>query len=75
MIEQHGGQIDCTTAPGQGATFTIRLPLAERGRRAAGRCGRIPLDRGNVGALTFAVSRGRRAGCKSDEDPLQESDQ
>ncbi len=29
MITQHGGQIECRTAPGQGATFTIRLPLDE----------------------------------------------
>ncbi len=29
MIAQHGGRIDCKTAPGQGASFTIRLPLAE----------------------------------------------
>jgi C4-dicarboxylate-specific signal transduction histidine kinase len=29
MITQHGGQIECRTAPGKGTTFTIRLPLDE----------------------------------------------
>jgi signal transduction histidine kinase len=29
IIEGHGGTIDCQTAPGQGATFTIRLPRIE----------------------------------------------
>ena len=29
IIESHGGTIDCRTAPGQGATFTIRLPISE----------------------------------------------
>jgi signal transduction histidine kinase len=29
MIEAHGGSIDCETAPGQGAKFTIRLPRSE----------------------------------------------
>ena len=27
IIESHGGQIACRTAPGAGAAFTIRLPL------------------------------------------------
>ena len=27
IVEAHGGQIECLTAPGAGATFTIRLPL------------------------------------------------
>jgi C4-dicarboxylate-specific signal transduction histidine kinase len=30
IIEGHGGTIVCDTAPGQGATFTIRLPLVDR---------------------------------------------
>jgi signal transduction histidine kinase len=27
IVEAHGGTIDCLTAPDQGATFTIRLPV------------------------------------------------
>ncbi len=30
MIAQHGGQIECRTAPGLGSTFIIRLPLHEQ---------------------------------------------
>jgi two-component system, OmpR family, sensor kinase len=27
VVEAHGGQVELTTAPGQGATFTVHLPL------------------------------------------------
>jgi signal transduction histidine kinase len=28
FVEAHGGRVECTSAPGQGATFTVRLPEA-----------------------------------------------
>jgi len=28
IVNKHGGAIDCTSRPGEGTTFTIRLPLA-----------------------------------------------
>jgi signal transduction histidine kinase len=27
VVEKHGGRLDCRSVPGEGATFTIRLPL------------------------------------------------
>lgn len=29
VIQRHGGTIDCSSAPGEGTTFTIALPLAD----------------------------------------------
>jgi PAS domain S-box-containing protein len=34
LVQNHGGRIDVEGAPGEGATFTVRLPLADRPARA-----------------------------------------
>jgi len=28
FVEAHGGEVDCTSVPGKGATFTVRLPVS-----------------------------------------------
>ncbi len=35
-IDRHGGTVECISAPGEGATFTIRLPLVAAGSEPAG---------------------------------------
>ncbi|NJL85684.1 MAG: response regulator [Leptolyngbyaceae cyanobacterium SM1_1_3] len=32
-VDQHGGELRCISAPGQGAVFIIEVPLEQRGRR------------------------------------------
>ncbi len=43
IIEAHEGNIDCSSTPGIGTTFTIRLPLAE-GYREAACCAGAPVE-------------------------------
>ena len=31
LVAAHGGRVELATAPGEGATFTVRLPLAGAG--------------------------------------------
>ncbi|MCC6464588.1 MAG: HAMP domain-containing histidine kinase, partial [Planctomycetes bacterium] len=31
IVDKHGGAISCRNVPGQGACFSIRLPLQETG--------------------------------------------
>jgi len=35
IVEAHGGSLEVASRPGEGSTFTIRIPGAERGRKAA----------------------------------------
>jgi signal transduction histidine kinase len=35
-VELHGGEVDCESAEGSGATFTVRLPMFEPEPRAHG---------------------------------------
>ena len=39
LVEAHGGSLFASSPPGQGATFTVRLPLLEAAAAAAGRSG------------------------------------
>jgi len=32
IVQEHGGSIDCASAPGKGTRFTLTLPLATTGR-------------------------------------------
>jgi len=35
LVRAHGGELDVTSEPGHGATFTVRLPLASSGTRSS----------------------------------------
>ena len=50
IVEVHGGTIECVTAPGQGATFTISLPRYQ------------PASEGAAPALAPAAAAGGRRG-------------
>jgi signal transduction histidine kinase len=47
IVEAHGGTIDCLTAPDQGATFTIRLPVWKDAQTPRG----VPLSTGGLAPL------------------------
>ena len=59
LVAAHGGSVDLVTAPGEGATFTVRLP---RGGPAAPRAGGRGRRRARLAALSRSEGddRGRR---------------
>jgi len=33
VVEKHGGQLNCVSAPGQGAEFIIEIPVNQQNRQ------------------------------------------
>ena len=60
IIEAHGGSIDCDTAPGAGARFTIRLPKWETAVHDADGSAPRALALGDWSAATLSTAQPAR---------------
>jgi signal transduction histidine kinase/ActR/RegA family two-component response regulator len=64
IVRQHGGEIRVQSTPGQGATFTVELPLA----RADGPSASLPVEKPDDPPLADAPARRLRALVVDDEE-------